>query len=87
VAKQGGGGFLRDTITRFMGLIVLSIGMQFALTGYHAFMKEATGAAEVEASQALAHRLDVPETRVDKKSRMVIFENDNNVPRDFFLGH
>ncbi len=26
-------------ITRFMGLIVLSMGIQFALTGYRAFMK------------------------------------------------
>ena len=25
--KEGGGGFMRDTITRFMGLIVLSMGM------------------------------------------------------------
>jgi multiple antibiotic resistance protein len=37
--RQGGGGFVRDTLTRFMGLIVLSMGVQFALTGYHAFMK------------------------------------------------
>jgi multiple antibiotic resistance protein len=37
--KKGGGGFLRDTLTRFMGLIVLSMGIQFALTGYRAFMK------------------------------------------------
>jgi small neutral amino acid transporter SnatA (MarC family) len=37
--KEGSGGFLRDTLTRFMGLIVLSMGVQFALTGYHAFMK------------------------------------------------
>lgn len=37
--KEGGGGFLRDTLTRFMGLIVLSMGVQFALTGYHAFMQ------------------------------------------------
>jgi multiple antibiotic resistance protein len=37
--KAGGVGFLRDTLTRFMGLIVLSMGVQFALTGYHAFMK------------------------------------------------
>jgi multiple antibiotic resistance protein len=36
--KPGGGGFLRDTLTRFMGLIVLSMGVQFALTGYRAFM-------------------------------------------------
>jgi multiple antibiotic resistance protein len=37
--KAGGGGFLRDTLTRFMGLIVLSMGIQFALTGYRSFMK------------------------------------------------
>ena len=41
---QGGGGFLRDTMTRFMGLIVLSMGVQFALTGYHAFALAATTA-------------------------------------------
>lgn len=28
---------LRDTLTRFMGLIVLAMGVQFALTGLHAF--------------------------------------------------
>ena len=32
-----GGGFLRDTMSRLMGLIVLSMGVQFALTGLHAF--------------------------------------------------
>ncbi len=37
--QPGGGGFVRDTLTRFMGLIVLSMGVQFALTGYHAFIK------------------------------------------------
>ena len=37
--KQETGGFLRDTLTRFMGLIVLSMGVQFALTGYRSFMK------------------------------------------------
>jgi multiple antibiotic resistance protein len=35
--KAGEGGFARDTITRFMGLIVLSMGVQFALTGLHKF--------------------------------------------------
>jgi multiple antibiotic resistance protein len=35
--KRKGGGFLRDTMTRLMGLIVLSMGVQFALTGFHAF--------------------------------------------------
>jgi multiple antibiotic resistance protein len=32
-----GRGFARDTITRFMGLIVLSMGVQFALTGLRQF--------------------------------------------------
>jgi multiple antibiotic resistance protein len=36
-AKQTGGGFLRDTTSRLMGLIVLAMGVQFALTGFHAF--------------------------------------------------
>jgi multiple antibiotic resistance protein len=35
--KRAGGGVLRDTMTRLMGLIVLSMGVQFALTGFHAF--------------------------------------------------
>jgi multiple antibiotic resistance protein len=38
VAQQkDGGGFARDSITRFMGLIVLSMGVQFALTGLRQF--------------------------------------------------
>ncbi len=32
------GGFVRDTMTRFMGLIVVAMGVQFALTGLRAFM-------------------------------------------------
>lgn len=35
--KRNGRGFLRDTLTRLMGLIVLSMGVQFALTGVHGF--------------------------------------------------
>ncbi|MGA9476426.1 MAG: MarC family protein [Desulfobacterales bacterium] len=35
--KKDKGGFIRDTTTRLMGLIVLSMGVQFALTGFHAF--------------------------------------------------
>jgi len=31
------GGFLRDTATRFMGLIVIAMGTQFALTGLRDF--------------------------------------------------
>jgi multiple antibiotic resistance protein len=33
-----GAGFFRDTVTRFMGLIVIAMGVQFALTGIRAFM-------------------------------------------------
>lgn len=36
--ERKGSGFLRDTISRLMGLIVLSMGVQFALTGLRAFM-------------------------------------------------
>ncbi len=42
VARRGspsnGGGFVRDTVTRFMGLIVIAMGIQFALSGLRAFM-------------------------------------------------
>jgi multiple antibiotic resistance protein len=34
---RASGGLLRDTATRFMGLIVLAMGVQFALTGFHDF--------------------------------------------------
>ena len=36
-AKASQGGSARDMITRFMGLIVLSMGVQFALTGLRKF--------------------------------------------------
>ena len=36
-AKDSEGGSARDMITRFMGLIVLSMGVQFALTGLRKF--------------------------------------------------
>ena len=36
--QPNAGGFVRETMTRLMGLIVLSMGVQFALTGYRAFM-------------------------------------------------
>lgn len=39
----GGIGFVRDTATRFMGLIVIAMGVQFALTGFRAFMAAAPG--------------------------------------------
>ncbi len=35
--KREGNGFVRDTMSRLMGLIVLSMGVQFALTGLHRF--------------------------------------------------
>jgi multiple antibiotic resistance protein len=40
VARGGtraSGSFLRDTATRFMGLIVIAMGVQFALTGFRVF--------------------------------------------------
>ncbi len=36
--SHGESGFVRDTVTRFMGLIVIAMGVQFALTGIKAFM-------------------------------------------------
>jgi len=35
--KSVGGGFAQDAATRFMGLIVISMGVQFALTGLRQF--------------------------------------------------
>jgi len=35
--EQEGGGFIRDRMTRLIGLILLSMGVQFALTGFHRF--------------------------------------------------
>jgi multiple antibiotic resistance protein len=40
VGREGthaGNGFLRDTATRFMGLIIIAMGTQFALTGLRDF--------------------------------------------------
>ncbi len=37
--SRGGSGFVRDTVTRFMGLIVIAMGFQFALTGLREFMR------------------------------------------------
>jgi multiple antibiotic resistance protein len=34
------GGFVRDTATRFMGLIIVAMGVQFALTGVRGFFGE-----------------------------------------------
>lgn len=33
-------GIARDMTTRYMGLIVIAMGLQFALTGYKAFMAQ-----------------------------------------------
>ena len=35
--REGGAGFARATMTSFMGLIVLAMGVQFALTGLRQF--------------------------------------------------
>ena len=35
--SRAAGGLLHDTATRFMGLIVVAMGVQFALTGFHDF--------------------------------------------------
>ena len=43
VARLGGkgsGGFVHDTATRFLGLIVIAMGVQFALSGMRSFMYE-----------------------------------------------
>jgi multiple antibiotic resistance protein len=43
VARLGGrgsGGFVHDAVTRFMGLIVIAMGVQFALSGGRSFMLE-----------------------------------------------
>ncbi len=37
--RTAGGGFVHDTVTRFMGLIVIAMGVQFALTGIRAFFE------------------------------------------------
>jgi small neutral amino acid transporter SnatA (MarC family) len=34
---SGSGNLLHDMVTRFMGLIVLAMGVQFGLTGIHNF--------------------------------------------------
>lgn len=39
MGKRNSGSVLQDTTTHFMGLIVLAMGVQFALTGYRAFMQ------------------------------------------------
>jgi multiple antibiotic resistance protein len=37
--RAGGDSFVHDTVTRFMGLIVIAMGVQFALTGIRAFLE------------------------------------------------
>jgi multiple antibiotic resistance protein len=35
--SRSAGGLLSNMVTRFMGLIVIAMGVQFALTGFHNF--------------------------------------------------
>lgn len=39
-SRDKGDSFVRDTVTRFMGLIVIAMGVQFALTGILAFFSQ-----------------------------------------------
>ena len=39
------GGYVHDTVTRFMGLIVIAMKVQFALSGMRSFMVETDHAA------------------------------------------
>jgi multiple antibiotic resistance protein len=41
LGKSKDGGIGRDMVTRYMGLVVLAMGIQFVLTGYKAFMAAA----------------------------------------------
>jgi small neutral amino acid transporter SnatA (MarC family) len=46
VARFGGsGGFVHSAVTRSMGLIVIAMGVQFALSGMRSFMLETDHAA------------------------------------------
>jgi len=45
LGRSGTGGFVHDTVTRFMGLIVIAMGVQFALSGMRSFMLEPDHAA------------------------------------------
>ena len=38
IGRKGETSFVRDTVTRFMGLIVVATGAQFILTGIKSFM-------------------------------------------------
>jgi small neutral amino acid transporter SnatA (MarC family) len=39
---RGSGGFVHASVTRFMGLIFIAKGIQFALTGMRSFMRTTT---------------------------------------------
>jgi hypothetical protein len=39
-AEVGSGGYVHDTVTRFMGLIVIAMRVQFAISGMRLFMVE-----------------------------------------------
>jgi small neutral amino acid transporter SnatA (MarC family) len=45
LGRSSSGGFVHDTVTRFMGLIVIAMGVQFALSGVRSFMLEPDHAA------------------------------------------
>jgi multiple antibiotic resistance protein len=45
LGARGSGGFVHDTVTLFMGLIVIAMGVQFALSGILSFMLEPDRAA------------------------------------------
>jgi hypothetical protein len=65
VARLGGkgsGGFVHDTATRFMGLIVIAMGVQFALTGMRSFMLEPDHAAPRHDANAAGVRQNICRT-------------------------
>ena len=71
VARLGGrgsGGFVHDTVTRFMGLIVIAMGVQFALSGVRSFMLEPFRAAlrhDVSDAEPMKSGWTVPSMKSD----------------------
>jgi multiple antibiotic resistance protein len=74
VARLGGrgsGGFLHDAVTRFMGLIVIAMGVQFALSGVRSFMLEPYRAAlrhDVSDSEPMKSGWIVPSMNTTKNA-------------------
>jgi multiple antibiotic resistance protein len=64
VGGSGGGGFVHDTVTRFMGLIVIAMGVQFALSGIRSFMLQADHATPQERANAAGVTQTVAALRV-----------------------